>query len=365
MAAWKASLIVLLAFCTFGVIPLWIVAQVADGLDFMLPPKIGFSSAAPTPTDAPDLALPRDAWVTRSVEVVPRPAQGAAIAKLDPAFPVRLLEHQRVGNTVWSRITWNGPVAKSGGGGWIPDTALISYGRTGAIQGDLGALAPSLRQAVSPYAKQLSAMVYIPSQNRTYIAGAPDSAFALGTGFRPMLLGALYGGAEASNKPVVLTDALSVSHGDATATPTIYQRLGGATGVSHYLTSHNIQGFQTASLWTACHASPRATIAFYKQLSSNLLQSKDRASVLSVLSLADAPTTANLVASWARSAGNLLVVGVAPTGNTFTMSIAGIFNPPKGPQVIVMAVVTAQPSTSAALQAMKAFYTQLTTLVGG
>jgi hypothetical protein len=83
-----------------------------------------------------------------------------------------------------------------------------------------------------------------------------------------------------------------------------------------------------------------------------------------VLALADAPTTTNLVAPWARAAGNLLVVGIAPTDTTFTVSVAGVLNPAKGPQVIVMAVATAQSSTDAAFQAMKAFYTPLTTLFG-
>ncbi|MGE5334056.1 MAG: hypothetical protein ACM3N4_05095 [Nitrososphaerota archaeon] len=356
---------ILLAFCVVGLIPAGVVAQVTGKLGFTLSPQIGFFSSPPTPTDSPDLTLPRDAWVTRLVDVLPHPAQGAVVATLGPAFPVRLLQHQRIGNTIWSNITWPGPINGTGGSGWVPDSALIAYGQTGAILGDLGALAPSLRQAVSPYARQFSAMVYIPSQSRMYSAGASDSTFALGTGFRSMLMSALYAGALASNKPVALTDALFVSHGDATATPGIYQRLGGAAGLSAYLSSHNVQGFQTAPLWTACQATPRAMIDFYTELAGNLLPAKDRASVTSILSLADAPTTSGLVEAWARSAGNLLVVGVAPTGNTFTMSIAGILNPPKGPQMIVMAVTTAQPSTDAAIQAMKAFYAQLTMLFGG
>ena len=97
----------------------------------------------------------------------------------------------------------------------------------------------------------------------------------------------------------------------------------------------------------------------------HLLPTKARSSTISILSLADAPTTTNLVASWARAAGNLLVVGIAPTDNTFTVSVSGIFSPKNGPQMIVVAVATGQSSTDAALQTMKAFYTPLTTMFAG
>jgi hypothetical protein len=366
MLFWKGTLLMLLAFCLTGIIPVAIVVY-ATGSLHLTPPSLAAlfpQPKTPTPTDAPDLALPRDAWVTQSVNVLPDPATGTPVATLAPAFPVRLLEHKRVGNTVWSRVEWGGPVAGTGGEGWVPDGLLISYGATGAILGDLGALAPSLRQAVAPAGKQFAAMVYIPSQNRLYTQGAPDDFFALGTGVRPIMLSALYSGAEAQNKAVSLTDALTLSHGDATVTPRIYQQLGGATGLSLYLSSKSVQGVQTAPTWMACHATPRAMIDFYTQLAGDLLQPKDHSAVYSVLALADAPTTTNLVAPWARAAGNLLVAGIAPTDNTFTVSVAGVLNPAKGPQVIVVAVATAQSSTDAALQAMKAFYTPLTTLFG-
>jgi hypothetical protein len=367
MVAWKASVLILLAFCLVGAIPLGIVAYATGHRNLAWPSGFAiFSrSGTPTPTDAPDLALPRDAWVARSVDVLPHPSQGAALATLAPAFPVKLLQHQRVGGTIWSRIEWVGPINGTGGAGWVPDGALISYGKTGAILGDLGSLAPSLRQAVSPYAKQFSAIVYIPSQNRLYSQGSLTSVFALGTGIRPVLLSALYARAATSAQPVNLTDALALSHGDANATLAIYQRLGGVNSLSQYLSSHSIQGIQMAPTWTACHATPRAMVDFYAQLAGGLLQAKDRSAVISVLSLADAPTTTNLVAPWARAAGNLLVAGIAPTDSTWTVSVAGFLNPANGPQLIVLAVATSQSSTDAAMQAMRAFYTQLTTLFGG
>jgi hypothetical protein len=366
MGAWRAMLVILLAFCLVGAIPFGIVVYASGRLNLNPSSFIPLfaRSSTPTPTDVPDLALPRDAWVTRTVDVLPNPAKGTALATLAPAFPVRLLEHQRVGNTIWSRVEWSGPVDGAGGAGWVPDGMLISYGETGAILGDLGALAPSLRQAVAPAGKQFSVMVYIPSQNRLYTQGAPDGPFALGTGFRAMLLSALYAGAEAQNKSVNLSDALSLSHGEATATPRLYQQLGGASGLSLYLSSKSVLGLQTSPTWTACHATPRTMIDFYTQLAGTLLRAKDRSAVMSVLALADAPLTTNLAAPWARSAGNLLVVGIAPTDNTFTVSVAGVLNPAKGPQIVVIAVATSQSSTDAALQAMKAFYTPLTTLFG-
>src|SRR6185437_10073767 len=340
MIFWKGTLLILVVFCLAGIIPVAIVLS-ATGPVNLSPSSFAAlfpQPKTPTPTDAPDLALPRDAWVTQTVNVLPDPAKGTPLATLAPAFPVRLLQHKRVGNTIWSRVEWSGPVAGTGGEGWVPDGMLISYGATGAILGDLGALAPSLRQVVAPAGKQFAAMIYIPSQNRLYIQGAPDGFFALGTGLRAMQLSALYSGAETQNKSVNLTDALALSHGDATVTPRIYQQLGGAAGLSLYLNSKSVQGIQTAPTWLACQATPRAMIDFYTQLAGDLLQVKDRSAVYSVLALADAPTTTNLVAPWARAAGNLLVVGSARTDSTFTVSVAGVLNPAKGPQVVVVAV---------------------------
>ena len=365
MSAWKGVLLILLAFCVTGIIPLGILTRVTDHFSLTLPanfaPFAGLASA-PTPTDAPDLALPRDSWTTRSVDVLPRAGQGAAVARLAPGFPVRLLQHQRVGATLWSRIEWAGPVKGTGGAGWAPDAAFVAYGRTGAVLGDLGALAPSLREAIAPGGKNFAAAIYIPSQNRLYNAGSLDDVYALGTGVRPVLLSTLFAGAEASNKPVSVTDELVVAQGVADQTTRIYQQLGGAASLSAYLTSHSVSGFQFAPTWTACHATPRAAIDFYTQLAGDLLQTKNRAAVVSILSLADAPSTSKLTASWAGAAGNLLVMGVAPTDATFTVSVAGILNPPQWPPLIVVAVATIQPSTEAALQVMKSFYAPLTAL---
>lgn len=366
MDMWRATLIILIAFCMVGIIPMLLIAKVTGQLGVSLPAVGPFNISTPTPTDAPDLNLPRDAWVTQSVDVLPEPGKGNALATLAPAFPVRLLQHQRVGATIWSRIEWNGPVGGTGGTGWAPDNMFISSGHTGSIMGDLGALAPALRQAVTSSGKQFSAMVYFPSQDRLYTQGSADTSFALGTGFRPMLLGALYAADAAAKKPVSLTDSLTLAHGDPTGTASIYQTLGGASGLLTYLSSRSVRGYQPGATWNACQTTPRGLLDFYTLFAGNLLATADRASAISVLSLADAPTTSNLVAAWARASGNLLVVGTAQTGGTWTVSVAGFLNPPnKGPQAIVAAVATGQSSSAAALTTMKAFYTELTTLLAG
>jgi hypothetical protein len=365
MSGWRASLIILIAFCIAGVIPVGVIAKATGHFSLALPSNVLPHVGAPTATDAPDLNLPRDAWVTQSVNVLPQPGSGSALATLAPAFPVRLLQHQRAGSTVWSRIEWSGPVQGTGGAGWVPDAMLVSSGHTGSIMGDLGALAPKMRQVVAPYARQFSAMVYVPSQDRLYTQGAPDDAFALGSGMRSMLLSALYGGAEAQNKSISLPDALTIAHGDPTGTPKLYQTLGGATGLSLYLSSHSVHAFQTAPAWNACQTTPRGMIDFYTQFSGTLLQAKNRSAVISLLSLADAPTTTSMVASWARAAGNLLVVGTAQTGGSWTVSIAGVLNPPHGPSLMLVAVATGQSSSDTALAIMKAYYSALTTLFAG
>ena len=79
MATWRASAIILLAFFLVGIIPVGIVAHATGQPSLTLPSSITlFSGAASTatPTDAPDLALPRDAWATQLGECVAQPSAG-------------------------------------------------------------------------------------------------------------------------------------------------------------------------------------------------------------------------------------------------------------------------------------------------
>src|SRR5437879_4016422 len=77
---WRAAVLILLAFAVTGVVPVALAGEVAGAWTVHLPGAPSFAQAAPAPTFAPDLALPRQAWVASSVSVLPRPGAGSPIA---------------------------------------------------------------------------------------------------------------------------------------------------------------------------------------------------------------------------------------------------------------------------------------------
>lgn len=366
---WQASLLIFLAFCLLGAIPAALAGNFTGSWSLRLPgaPQV-YTTADPTATPAPDLALPRQAWIAAHVAAIAEPGSGSPIATLDAGFPVILLKHALVAGSSWSNIQWDGPVSGTGGSGWVPDSALVSYGGASHPIGDLGALAPALAQALAPYASQLAVSLYFPDSGRLYRArdGQP---FVLGGGFSAVLLADSFATAAAHKQPPPATSATSqaalVAGTDAPSGATLYSQLGAASGVAAYLQGIGVSGIQPAANdWSSAQATPAAMLRFYDTLADGgILAAPDRDAVVSLLAKSNAPATARLLDPSSLQAGSVLVVGAAQAGSQWTLSACGVVRPVHGPRYIVAAVVTGQPSQAAAQQALSLFYGRLSALL--
>lgn len=366
---WRAALLLFAAFCLLGAVPAALAGNFTGAWRFRLPgaPAI-YTTSAPTPTPAPDLAVPRQAWTATSVPVTSQPGSGSPIARLEAGFPVILLKHARVAASSWSFVRWTGPAVDTGGSGWVPDSALVSYGAAAHPIGDLGALSPAFAQALTPYAKQLAVSVYFPDTGWLYRANDGQS-FALGGGFSAILLTDTFATAAAHHQPAPATSATSpatkVAAADAPSGAALYTQLGGVSGVTTYLHGIGVSNLQpAASDWTAAQATPAAMVQFYDALADgNILAAPNRDTVISLLARANAPATAQFLDPKSLQPGSVLIVGVIQTAGTWTLSVCGIVRPTNGPRYIVAAVITGQPSQAAAQQALSLFYGRLAALL--
>src|SRR5258708_30003722 len=87
LAWWRVALLILLACAVLGVVPVMLAGEFVGAWTVRLPGAPSFAPATPAPTFAPDLALPRQAWVASRVTALPLPGAGAAVAALDPGLP--------------------------------------------------------------------------------------------------------------------------------------------------------------------------------------------------------------------------------------------------------------------------------------
>ena len=250
----------------------------------------------------------------------------------------------------------------------MPDSSLVSYDAAAHPIGDLGALSPALAQALAPYAKQIAVSVYFPDTGWLYRANDGQS-FTLGGGFSAVLLTDSFATAAAHHQPVPATSATSpaakVAAADAPSGATLYSQLGGASGMTNYLHSINVFGFQPAANdWTATQATPAGMVQFYDALvDGGILTAPNRDVVISLLAQANAPATAQFLDPKSLQPGSALVPGAVQTGGTWTLSVCGIVRPANGPRYIVAAVITGQPSQAAAQQALSLFYGRLAALL--
>lgn len=366
---WRASLLLFLAFCLLGAVPAALAGNFTGAWSVRLPgaPQV-YTTTAPTATPAPDLALPRQAWVAASVVAIAEPGSGSPIATLDAGFPVILLKHALVAGGSWSQIQWDGPVSGTGGSGWVPDSTLVSYGGASHPIGDLGALSPALAQALAPYASQLAVSLYFPDSGRLYRV-RDSQPFMLGGGFSSVLLADSFATAAARKQPPPATSATSqaarVAGTDAPSSAALYTQLGAASGVAAYLQGIGVSGIQPAANdWSSAQATPAAMLRFYDALADGgILSTPDRDAVLSLLAKSNAPATARLLDPGSLQSGSVLVVGVAQTGSRWTLSACGVVRPVHGSHYVVAAVVTGQPSQAAAQQVLSLFYGRLAALL--
>ncbi|MBF6591280.1 MAG: hypothetical protein IVW57_12240 [Ktedonobacterales bacterium] len=324
--------------------------------------------AAPTPTYTPLLATPERAWIATPADVLPRPGGGGAVARLWPGFPVALTQRARLDAAPWARITWNGPTPRAGGMGWVVATALVAYGADGRALGDAGALSPALGQALAPYGPHLAAVIYFPDLNQFYLTANADQSFALGDGFRAVLLAALLASARANAPPATgtapaidLTSAAALASGNSAAAATAYTRLGGADGISRFLRGQGISGIQPdAATWDAAQATPRALIQFYTALLvRGALSDADRVTAVGLL----ARGGSGVAPASAVGVGGVLVGGSAQGQGGWSASACGVLAPNVGQRAVVVAVALREPSAAAAQDALRAFYAALAPLL--
>ena len=368
---WRTSLLLLAVFCLLGAVPAALAGNVAGMWVLRLPgAPVIYATTAATAASVPDLALPREAWITASVPVISLPGGGSPVATLEAGFPVTLLKHARIAGGAWSYVRWDGPASGTGGAGWVPDGAVVSYGANSHPIGDLGALSPTLAAALAPYARQLAVALYFPDSGRLYHThdGQP---FPLGGGFSALLLADAFAATEARHQAAPATGSAStaakVAGTDAPSAAALYTQLGGAGGVTTYLSSIGISGIQPAANdWTAAQATPAALVDFYDALANRgILSAADHDTVVSLLAQANAPAVARLLDPTSLAAGSVLVTSAVQTSDGWSVSAAGIVNPVRGPRYVVAAAVTGQPSQVAGQQALTLFYGRLAALLAG
>lgn len=364
----RTAVLLFLLICVVGVGPLLVVNGFFGVLRVDVPPLPGLSLFAPAAREAPDLALPRQAWAATRVEVLAQPAHAARRATLEPGFPVTIIAHQRAGNAVWSHVIWGGPTRGSGGEGWAPDSAFIAYGDQGRPIGDLGALSPQMVAATAPYGSQIAAALYFTESGQLYRTGG-DQSFALGDGFRAVLLATVLAWNEDpkqhTGSAVAAATATQMASGDDSAATFAYGAVGDKAGSSAYLTKIGIAGIQPAQGdWRGAQATPNALLQFYTDLAmGQILNTGDRATVATLLGHATTPQAAQLTAILSPGNGGFLVIGVAQGAGGWTMSVCGLLVPAHGSRVVLAASVRGQTTDSAAMAGLIAFYRQLAMLL--
>lgn len=368
MTSVRTTVLLLVAVCVVGVGPLLVVNGIFGALRVNVQPLPGLSLFAPTATEAVDLALPRQAWAAARVNVMAKPGGSSRLATLEPGFPVTLTAHQKAGATVWSHITWEGPTSASGGEGWAQDSAFVSYGGQGRPIGDVGALSPQLMVATAPYGSQFGAALYFPDSGQLYRSQG-DQSFALGDGFRPMLLAAIFawneGQSQHAGAVVTSATATGVASDQESTASFAYGAMGDQSGISAFLTKYGIAGIQPAQgNWQGAQATPNALLQFYTALAAKqLLNDADRATVTTLLGHATSPLTAKMVTILSPGNGGFLVIGASQGGNGWTVSVCGILVLAHGSRVVLAAVVRDQQAQSAAEAGLVAFYRELATLL--
>ncbi|HEX8033596.1 MAG TPA: hypothetical protein VF510_07100 [Ktedonobacterales bacterium] len=364
----RTMVLLLLAICVVGVGPLLVVNGLFGTLHVNMPPVPGLSLFAPTATEATDLALPRQAWAAVRVNVMAHSGGSSQVATLEPGFPVTMTAHQKAGSTVWSRITWEGPTHASGGEGWAPDSAFVSYGGQGRPIGDVGALSPQLMATTAPYGSKFAAALYFPESGQLYRSRA-DQAFALGDGFRSVLLAAIFTWNEEPGRrvgtAVTASTAAGIARDDASAASFAYGAVGDQAGISAYLTRAGIAGIQPAQGdWQGAQATPNALLEFYTALArKQILNDTDRATVAALLGHVTSPLSTQMSAILSPGNGGFFVIGVAQGAGGWTMSVCAIIGLAHGSRMVVAAVVRDQPTQSAAEAGFVAFYRQLAKLM--
>lgn len=366
-----SALLIALAFGVIGFVPAILTGStlIVRGVRLPAPlisnPRLQqWLPTPPAPTSAPDLALPRNAWIASEISVRAAPG-GQQIAVLEPGFPVRLLARQTDGRAMWLRIQWAGPTPTTGGTGWVRDGAAVSFGGGSRPIGDLGALSATLNAVIAPLGAAFSASLFYPDVGQLYSIHAATPV-ALGGGFRALVLSAYLASLEAHSGGLKNGIAVTgVAAGDSSAISGAYTQLGGAAGLSTYLTRIAVTGAQPGATWQASLATTTTLTQLYAALAAGqTLNAADRATVLGQTPKGNPPDAAAAVAAVKAGSSGSVVAGLAQTASGWTLSVFGIAAPQGAPRTIFAIVLRDAPSAQAAAQSLAAFFQALNAQVG-
>ena len=363
----RTALLILLAFLLLGVVPVLLLGQLEGVWWVHLPGSPDYHHATATPARASADNLPRQAWIAVTAQIFPRPAQTPTIATLEPGFPVVVTAHAAARGALWSHVIWQGPSASIGAEGWTLDNALVGYGGDSRPIGDLGALAPALGRWAAPYSAQLAVALYFVGTGQLYHLN-PTRSFALGSGFSSVLLADLYATGEARKSapspPEVSALAIRSPVTDGVVPAAAYLQLGGASGVSAFLTGAGITGVAPAASWTDAQATPSGMIQLYAALQSDsLLTQSDGAALQQMLQQANAGATASILGARSPSTGGYLVRADARTPAGWDVSMCGVLKLPSG-WLVMAAAALSQPSHQAGDNLLTGFFAQFMGVAG-
>lgn len=364
---WRTTLLLLLAFALVGAVPILLIGQLEGAWRLHLPgtPDYHHVTSPFTFTDA----TPRQAWIAVTTQVYSAPGQTAAIATLEPGFPVVVTAHTTNRGALWSHIVWQGPTASTGGNGWALGSATVAYGDGSRAIGDLGALSPALGHWASPYSARLAVALYFVDGGQLYHSN-PTRSFALGSGVSPILLADLYATGEAKGAapaPSLLSALANRSPvTDAVVPPSVYRQLGGGAGVSAFLAGATVTGVTPGvQNWDEASATPDGMLQFYAALANgNLLTQGDRSALNTLLQQANSATTATLLGAAKAPVGSFLIQTALSTQAGWDVSACGVVRLPSGSSVVVAIAATAQQTQQSGGALLSGFLAQFLTIAG-
>lgn len=359
---WRTFLLILLAFLLLGAVPILLLGQLEGVWWVHIPGSPDYHHATATPARAYTDTLPRQAWIAVTTQIFPQPGQTPAIATLEPGFPVTVTAHATKRGALWSHVVWKGPSASTGADGWTLDSVMVGYGGDSRPIGDLGALSPALGKWAAPYSAQISVALYFVDTGQLYHLN-PTRSFALGSGFSSVLLLDLYAIAEAQKSapspPEVNALAIRSAVTDGFVPPTAYRQLGGASGVTAFLSGAGISGISPAAGWTDAQATPSGMAQLYAALETDsLLSQGDGAALVKTLQQANDSATATLLGLPAAPAESYLIRADVQTPAGWDASACGALRLPAG-RLVVAVAAQSQPSRQAGDIVLTNFFAQV------
>ncbi|HEU0027496.1 MAG TPA: hypothetical protein VFQ25_10305 [Ktedonobacterales bacterium] len=351
--ALRMALGILLLAAITGVAPMALAGQVFGYWRISLsPPALTLVSSVPV-YDAP-LAKARPMVTNATVHVVSIPGGGTAVATLQPGFPVQVTRYATAGGIRWAQIRWAGPTKAAGGSGWAQATLLQAPTASGTKPiGDLAAFSAAIARGAREAGSGFAASLYFPASGYAYRTTTATRTVILGQQIIAIVLVADYGLGLAARQPGSINRDL-VS-GDAAALTFVYHAVGGAPGMSAFLTRHHITGFRFASDPTQSTATIQGLALFYSALTAAPLVGPDDQRQIFAL-LAGASKVATDYAPDSQIGSGALFVTTLQSGKGYYTIAAGQLQPASGHAVVVAAISSEQATAATSQTALRAFF---------